>query len=198
MTSRTSGFSGSRVWTNSRPLPLVTIRVGRIRRVGRLHGLQEPGLLELGLRGTDAVEDDERPRPQEDDLPGEERELPRGVGPRAVAGHVDIVARVLECQDIRDVIESPIPQPLGRIGDGAVVVRPVVGLAAVVAGDLAGRGFPARFRRVVDQDRAVGDRPQVVVHVVRRAEDRRSARRRRRVPRACRSGSARRRGAGGP
>ena len=77
---------------------------------------------------------------------------------------------ILERRDVCDVVQWPVFAPGRGVGYGPVVVRPVMFLAAIVARDSTGPNVRPGFRRVVDQDGVVGDRTQVVIHVVRGAE----------------------------
>ena len=101
--------------------------------LGRLHGLEQPCLPELRLLRADPVKDDERAGPQEDDLTSEVCELVGVVGPRAVTGHVCVIAAVLEVQNIGDVIEFLSLAPCIGVRDCAVVMRPGMVLTSIVS-----------------------------------------------------------------
>ena len=88
----------------------------------------------------------------------------------AITRYVHVGPAILECDDVCDVVEAPVFVPCSGVGDGSIVVRPVMCLASVVARDSAGPDVRPGFRRIVDQDGVVGNRAQVVIDVVRRAE----------------------------
>src|SRR5687767_3195297 len=81
-----------------------------------------------------------------------------------------MIALVVKLRNVGDVVKLAVFQPLLRVAGGAVVMRPVVMLTAVVAGDFAAADAGPLFRPVVNEQRAVGDGAQVVVDVVLRAE----------------------------
>jgi len=135
-----------------------------------LHGLEEPGFFVVGAFGLHAVEDDERVGAEVDDLAGEEFEFVGGIGAGAVGGDVDVVAFVFEGEDVADVVERAALLPCLGVGDGAVVVGPVVVLAAVVGGDGACTDARPGLGGIVDEDGVVGDGAEVVVDVMLAAE----------------------------
>ena len=77
---------------------------------------------------------------------------------------------ILERRDVCDVVQRSVFVPCRGVGDGPVMVRPVMCLATIVARDSTGPNLRPGLRRIVDQDGVVRDRAQVVVHVVRGAE----------------------------
>jgi hypothetical protein len=95
--------------------------------------MEQPRLPELWLLRADPVKDDERAGPQEDDLTSEICELVGIVSPRAVTGYVNIIAAILEGQNIGYVVEFIAFVPRIGIRDGAVMVRPRVVLTSVVS-----------------------------------------------------------------